>query len=47
LQRPEVPEPAVENGQYQYSRVRAWSLGAVIGVCAGLIGQGGGFLFVR
>lgn len=46
LQRPEVPEPGVADGSYQYSRVRAWSLGAVIGLCAGLIGQGGGFLFV-
>jgi uncharacterized membrane protein YfcA len=46
LQRPEVPEPAVAGGRYHYSRLRAWSLGAVIGVCAGLIGQGGGFLFV-
>ena len=46
LQRPEVAEPSLADGQYQYSRTRAWGLGAVIGCCAGLIGQGGGFLFV-
>lgn len=46
MQRPEVQEPQVEEGGYQYSRFRAWALGAGIGVCAGLIGQGGGFLFV-
>lgn len=46
LQRPEVAEPSFEDRQYHYSRARAWTLGAVIGCCAGLIGQGGGFLFV-
>ena len=46
LQRSEVAEPSLEDGQFHYSRARAWSLGAVIGCCAGLIGQGGGFLFV-
>lgn len=44
--RPEVAEPVHETATPHYSRPRAWMLGAVIGVCAGLIGQGGGFLFV-
>lgn len=44
--RPEVAEPMLETTAPPYSRPRAWVLGAVIGVCAGLIGQGGGFLFV-
>ena len=46
LQRPEVQESEVEETGYRYSRWRAWSLGAGIGIGAGLIGQGGGFLFV-
>ncbi len=46
LQRPEVSASLPEGETYQYSRMRAWILGAVIGCCAGLIGQGGGFLFV-
>lgn len=46
MQRPEVQEPEVEEGGYHYSRWRAWGLGAGIGICAGIIGQGGGFLFV-
>jgi len=46
LQRPEFAEPSFADGPYHYSRMRAWSLGAAIGCCAGLIGQGGGFLFV-
>lgn len=44
--RPEVAETAFGDIAPDYSRLRAWLLGAVIGVCAGLIGQGGGFLFV-
>jgi len=46
LQRPEVSEPSLADREYHYSRARAWGLGAIIGCCAGLIGQGGGFLFV-
>ena len=46
FQRPEVPEQTHAAGTYHYSRLRAWLLGAGIGVCAGMIGQGGGFLFV-
>lgn len=44
--RPEVVSTTLETPAPPYSRPRAWLLGAVIGVCAGLIGQGGGFLFV-
>lgn len=44
--RPEVAETSLETSAPDYSRPRAWALGAAIGVCAGLIGQGGGFLFV-
>lgn len=45
-----LPRPQDEGADTEsfahYSRIRAWSLGAAIGLCAGLIGQGGGFLFV-
>lgn len=44
--RPEIAENSPEEAPPNYSRPRAWLLGAVIGICAGLIGQGGGFLFV-
>lgn len=44
--RPEAAETTHEETAPHYNRPRAWFLGAVIGVCAGLIGQGGGFLFV-
>ena len=44
--RPEVAETSLDTAAPAYSRPRAWALGALIGVCAGLIGQGGGFLFV-
>ena len=43
---PEVAEPEHDAPAPHHSRPRAWLLGGVIGVCAGLIGQGGGFLFV-
>ena len=46
IPRPEVAEPTHAAPAPHYSRPRAWMLGGVIGVCAGLIGQGGGFLFV-
>ncbi|MBI5751250.1 MAG: sulfite exporter TauE/SafE family protein [Hydrogenophilales bacterium] len=44
--RPEVAQAMHEETAPHYSRPRAWMLGALIGVCAGVIGQGGGFLFV-
>jgi uncharacterized membrane protein YfcA len=46
LRRPEVEERADEHHPLNFSRPRAIALGAGIGVCSGLVGQGGGFLFV-
>lgn len=45
MQRPEVEERSDEQ-HFNFSRVRAMGLGAGIGVCSGIVGQGGGFLFV-
>jgi uncharacterized membrane protein YfcA len=46
LPRPEVEERSDEHHAFAFSRVRAMGLGAGIGVCSGIVGQGGGFLFV-
>jgi hypothetical protein len=46
LRRPEVEERVDELHPLNFSRPRAIALGAGIGVCSGLVGQGGGFLFV-
>lgn len=45
IPRPEQAEPEIET-PFHYSRRKAWILGAAIGIAAGVIGQGGGFLFV-
>lgn len=45
IPRPEVA-PSEASPNFSYARPRAWFLGALIGIGAGLIGQGGGFLFV-
>ena len=45
MQRPEVEERSDES-HFDFSRPRALALGAAIGLCSGIVGQGGGFLFV-
>lgn len=46
LPRPEVEERSDDQHPFTFSRLRAMGLGAGIGVCSGIVGQGGGFLFV-
>jgi len=46
LPRPEVEERSSDVRHYTFNRPRAIALGAGIGVCSGIVGQGGGFLFV-